>query len=140
MAITLVSDEYDEIRLLVGGDIDEEDLSDARINGGTVLGAAESYALRRIPSGQNGLNTADLRAYRRAILYRCAWILVPSFPEQIQDTAGPLSVRHQGTSVEKRQEILQAQVDEEIQKLVDAGHGVVSSEFMAGFSVFRAGE
>ena len=58
MAITLVSDEYDEIRLLVGGDIDEEDLSDARINGGTVLGAAESYALRRIPSGQNGLNTA----------------------------------------------------------------------------------
>ena len=80
MAITLVSDEYDEIRLLVGGDIDEEDLSDARINGGTVLGAAESYALRRIPSGQNGLNTADLRAYRRAILYRCAWILVPFFP------------------------------------------------------------
>ena len=140
MAITLVSDEYDEIRLLVGGDIDEEDLSDARINGGTVLGAAESYALRRIPSGQNGLNTADLRAYRRAILYRCAWILVPSFPEQIQDTAGPLSVRHQGTSVEKRQEILQAQVDEEIQKLVDAGHGAVANEFMAGFSVFRAGE
>ena len=68
MAITLVSDEYDEIRLLVGGDIDEEDLSDARINSGTVLGAAESYALRRIPSGQNGLNTGDLRAYRRAIL------------------------------------------------------------------------
>ena len=140
MAITLASDEYDEIRLLVGGDIDEEDLSDARINGGTVLGAAESYALRRIPSGQNGLNTADLRAYRRAILYRCAWILVPSFPEQIQDTAGPLSVRHQGTSVEKRQEILQVQVDEEIQKLVDAGHGAVANEFMAGFSVFRAGE
>ena len=140
MAITLASDEYDEIRLLVGGDIDEEDLSDARINGGTVLGAAESYALRRIPSGQNGLNTADLRAYRRAILYRCAWILVPSFPEQIQDTAGPLSVRHQGTSVEKRQEILNEQVDEEIQKLVDAGHGAVANEFMAGFSVFRAGE
>ena len=140
MAITLASDEYDEIRLLVGGDIDEEDLSDARINGGTVLGAAESYALRRIPSGQNGLNTADLRAYRRAILYRCAWILVPSFPEQIQDTAGPLSVRHQATTVEKRQEILNEQVDEEIQKLVDAGHGAVSSEFMAGFSVFRAGE
>ena len=140
MAITLASDEYDEIRLLVGGDIDEEDLSDARINGGTVLGAAESYALRRIPSGQNGLNTADLRAYRRAILYRCAWILVPSFPEQIQDTAGPLSVRHQGTSVETRQEILNEQVDEEIQKLVDAGHGAVANEFMAGFSVFRAGE
>ena len=140
MAITLASDEYDEIRLLIGGDIDEEDLSDARINGGTVLGAAESYALRRIPSGQNGLNTADLRAYRRAILYRCAWILVPSFPEQIQDTAGPLSVRHQGTSVEKRQEILQAQVDEEVQKLVDAGHGAVANEFMAGFEVFRAGE
>ena len=140
MAMTLANNEYDEIRLLVGGDIDEEDLSDARINGGTVLGAAESYALRRIPSGQNGLNTADLRAYRRAILYRCAWILVPSFPEQIQDTAGPLSVRHQGTSVEKRQEILQAQVDEEIQKLVDAGHGAVANEFVAGFEVFRAGE
>ena len=117
-------------------DIDEEDLSDARINGGTVLGAAESYALRRIPSGQNGLNTADLRAYRRAILYRCAWILVPSFPEQIQDTAGPLSVRHQGTSVEKRQEILQAQVDEEIQRLVDAGHGVEDDEFTPAVAVF----
>ena len=60
MAITLTSDEYDEIRLLIGGDIDDEDLSDARINGGTVLGAAESYALRRIPGGQNGLSTADL--------------------------------------------------------------------------------
>ena len=30
--------------------------------------------------------------------------------------------------------------DEEIQKLVDAGHGTVANEFMAGFSVFRAGE
>ena len=38
MAITLASDEYDEIRLLIGGDIDEEDLPDARINGGTVIG------------------------------------------------------------------------------------------------------
>ena len=74
-----------------------------------------------------------------AVLYRCAWILVPSFPEQIQDTAGPLSVRHQATTAEKRQEILQSQVDEEIQKLVDAGHGAVSSEFMAGFAVFRGG-
>ena len=31
-------------------------------------------------------------------------------------------------------------MDEEIQKLVDAGHGAVASEFMAGFTVFRAGE
>ena len=140
MAIALVSDEYDEIRLLVGGDIDEDDLSDARINGGTVLGAAESYALRRIPGGQNGLSTADLRAYRRAILYRCAWILVPSFPEQTAETAGPLSARYQGTTVEKRQEILQAQLDEEIQKLVDAGHGVEADGFVTGFEVFRPGE
>ena len=65
---------------------------------------------------------------------------MPSFPEQIQDTAGPLSVRHQATSVEKRQEILQAQVDEEIQKLVDAGHGVADDGFVAGFAVFRPGE
>ena len=97
MAITLTSDEYDEIRLLIGGDIDDEDLSDARINGGTVLGAAESYALRRIPGGQNGLSTAEMKAYRRAILYRCAWILVPSFPEQIAEAAGQLSARYQGT-------------------------------------------
>ena len=140
MAITLTSDEYDEIRLLIGGDIDDEDLSDARINGGTVLGAAESYALRRIPGGQNGLSTAEMKAYRRAILYRCAWILVPSFPEQIAEAAGQLSARYQGTTVEKRQEILQAQVDEEIQKLVDAGHGAVSSEFLAGVTVFQPGE
>ena len=76
MAIALVSDEYDEIRLLVGGDIDEDDLSDARINGGTVLGAAESYALRRIPGGQNGL-TATARSTCLSAgwcLYRCAWI------------------------------------------------------------------
>ena len=136
MAIILVSDEYDEIRLLVSGDIDEDDLSDARINGGTVLGAAESFVLRRIPGGQNGLNTADLRAYRRAILYRCAWILVPSFPEQVQETVGPLSARYQGTTVEKRQEILQAQLDEEIQKLVDAGHGVESDGFSPAVAVF----
>ena len=136
MAITLASDEYDEIRLLVGGDIDEDDLSDARINGGTVLGAAESYALRRIPGGQNGLNTVEVRAYRRAVLYRCAWILVPSFPEQTAETVGPLSARYQGTTVEKRQEILQAQLDEEIQKLVDAGHGVESDEFAPAVAVF----
>ncbi len=64
---------------------------------------------------------------------------MPSFPEKIQDTAGPLSVRHQGTTVEKRQEILQAQVDEEIQKLVDAGHGVSVDGFVAGFEVFQPG-
>ena len=139
MAITLTSDEYDEIRLLIGGNIDEEDLSDARINGGTVLGAAESYALRRIPGGQNGLSTAEMKAYRRAVLYRCAWILVPSFPEQIAEAAGQLSARYQGTTVEKRQEILQAQVDEEIQKLVDAGHGVSVDGFVAGFEVFQPG-
>ena len=140
MAITLASDEYDEIRLLVGGDIDEDDLSDTRINGITVIGAAESYLLRRIPGGQNGLNTVEMRAYRRAILYRCAWNLVPSFPEQVQETVGPLSARYQGTTVEKRQEILQAQLDEEIQKLVDAGHGVEADGFVAGFEVFRPGE
>ena len=88
MAMTFTSSECDEIRLLIGGGVDDEDLPDARINGGTVLGAAESYALRRIPSGQNGLTTAEVKAYRRAVLYRYAWILVPSFPEQIQDTAG----------------------------------------------------
>ena len=49
-------------------------------------------------------------------------------------------MRHQGTSVEKRQEILQAQVDEEVQRLVDAGHGVSVDGFVVGFEVFRAGE
>lgn len=136
MAITLASDEYDEIRLLIGGDIDDEDLPDARIDGGTVLGAAESYVLRRIPGGQNGLNTAETRAYRRAILYRCAWLLVPSFPEEIAETTGPFSTRHQATTVEKRQEILQAQVDEDVQKLVDAGHGVSVDEFTPAVAVF----
>ena len=33
MAMTLASDEYDEIRLLIGGDIDEDDLPDRRIDG-----------------------------------------------------------------------------------------------------------
>ena len=136
MAITLTSDEYDEIRLLIGNDIDEDDLSDAQIDGGTVLGAAESYALRRIPGGTTGLTTAGVKAYRRAVLYRCSWILVPSFPEQVQETVGPWSERYQGTTVEKRQEILQAQVEEDIQTLVDAGHGAVANEFVAGFEVF----
>ena len=41
MAITLASDEYDEIRLLIDGDIDEDDLTDDRqINADTVLGAS----------------------------------------------------------------------------------------------------
>ena len=140
MAITLASDEYDEIRLQIGGDIDEEDLPDARINGGTVMGRQNRMLLRRIPGGQNGLSTTpEIRAYRRAILYRCAWILTPSFPEQTAETVGPLSARYQGTTVEKRQEILQAQVEEEIQKLVDAGHGVSVDGFVAGFEVFQPG-
>ena len=128
------------MRFLIGGDIDEEDLKDTQINGITAIGAAESYLLRRIPGGQAGLTTPEMRAYRGAILYRCAWILVPSFPEQVQETVGPLSARYQGTTVEKRQEILQAQLDEEIQKLVDAGHGAVANEFLAGFTVFQPGE
>ena len=41
--------------------------------------------------------------------------------------------------MEKRQEILQAQLDEEIQKLVDAGHGVSVDGFVAGFEVFQPG-
>ena len=96
MAITLTSDEYDEIRLLISKDIDEDDLSDAQIDGGTVLGAAESYAMRRIPGGTTGLTTAGVKAYRRAVLYRCSWILVPSYPEQVQETVGPWSERYQG--------------------------------------------
>ena len=138
MAITLTSTEYDEIRLLIDGDIDNDDLTDAQIDGGTMLGAAESFVLRRIPGGQNGLNTAETRAYRRAILYRCAWNLVPSFPQQTAETVGQLSARHQAATVEKRQEILQAQVDEDIQKLVDAGHGVADEEdeFTPAVAVF----
>ena len=136
MAITLTSEEYDGVRLLIDGDIDEDDLSGTQIGGGTVLGAAESYALRRIPGGQTGLNTTETKAYRRAILYRCAWILVPSFPVQTAETEGPLSARYQGTTVEKRQEILGAQVDEEIQTLVDAGHGVEEDTFTPAVVVF----
>ena len=46
MAMTLASDEYDEVRLLIGSDIDEDDLPDRQIDAGTrVLGAAESYVL-----------------------------------------------------------------------------------------------
>lgn len=138
MAMTLADSEYQEIRLLIGGDIDDEDLPDARIDGGTVLGAAESYVLRRIPNGQTGLSAPEVRAYRRAVLYRCAWNLVPSFPEQIAETAGPLSVRHQATTVEKRQEVLQTQIDEDIQTLVDAGHGASVDEFTPAVAVFTA--
>ena len=138
MAMTLTSNEYDQIRLLIGGDIDDEDLPDSRIDGEMVLGAAESYALRRVPGGQTGLSAPNTRAYRRAVLYRCAWILVPSFPEQIQETAGPLSARHQAAGVEKRQEILQLQIDEDIQRLVDAGHGMAVDEdaFTPAVAVF----
>lgn len=124
MAMTLTSDEHDDIRLQIGGDIDEEDLPDRRIDSEAVLGAAESYVLRRIPGGQNGLSAPEVRAYRRAVTKRCTWILVPSFPEKIQEAEGPFSVRHQATTVETRQEILQIQIDEDIQRLVDAGHGV----------------
>ena len=55
--MTLASDEYDEIRLMIGGDIDEDDLPDRRIDAGTVLGAAESFVLARILAwgGMNGL-------------------------------------------------------------------------------------
>ena len=138
MAMTLTSDEYDEVRLQIGGDIDEEDLPDARIDGETVLGAAESYVLRRIPGGQNGLSAPEVRAYRRVVKNRCAWSLVPSFPEKIQEAEGPFSVRHQATTVEKRQEVLQLQIDEDIQKLVDAGHGMAvnEDEFEPAVAVF----
>ena len=42
--------------------------------------------------------------------------------------------------MDKRLETLDAQVEEEIQKLVDAGHGVEADGFVAGFEVFRPGE
>ena len=128
MAITLASDEYDEVRLLIGGDIDEDDLPDRQIDADTVLGAAESYVLQRIPGGQTGLSAPEVRAYRRAVKYRCAWILAPSYPQQIAETAGQLSARHQGTPMDQVKAFLQEQVDGEIQKLVDAGHGVARSE------------
>ena len=136
MAMTLTGDEHDDVRLKIGGDIDKEDLPDQRINSEGVLGAAESYVLRRIPGGQNGLSAPEVRAYRRAVRNRCAWILVPSFPEQIQETAGPLSARHQAAGVEKRQEVLQIQIDEDIQKLVDAGHGEAVDAFTPAVAVF----
>ena len=81
----------------------------------------------------------DLRRLSRCCI-GARGFLVPSFPEQVQETVGPLSARYQGTTVEKRQEILQAQLDEDIQKLVDAGHGVEADGFVAGFEVFRPGE
>ena len=74
--------------------------------------------------------------YRRAVLYRCAWNLMPSFPEQIAETVGPLSVRHQATMVEKRQAVLQEQVDEDIQKLVDVGHSASVGGFTPVVVVF----
>ena len=139
MAITLASDEYDEIRLSIGGDIDEDDLEDAQIDADTVLGAAESYVQARIPGGQTGLSAPEVRAYRRAVKYRCAWILAPSYPQQIAETAGQLSSRHQGTPMDQVKVFLQEQVDGEIQKLIDAGHGVEDEEeeFTPAVDVFQ---
>ena len=48
-------------------------------------------------------------------------------------------MRHQGTTAEKRQEILQSQVDEGIQKLVDAGHGAVAMSSWRVFGVSGGG-
>ena len=138
MAMTLASDEYDEIRLLIGSDIDEDDLPDRRIDSDTALGAGESFVLTRIPGGQAGLSAREVRAYRRAVKYRCAWILAPSYPQQIAETAGQLSSRHQGTPMETMKAFLQEQVDEEIQRLVAAGHGVADEdeEFTPAVDVF----
>ena len=61
---------------------------------------------------------------------------MPLFPEQIAETAGPLSVGHQATTVEKRQAVLQEQVDADIQKLVDAGHGALVYGFTPAVVVF----
>ena len=112
---------------------------DTRIDADTVLGAAESYVLAWIPGGQAGLSAPEVRAYRRAVKYRCAWILAPSFPQQIAETAGQLSSRHQGTPMDQTKAFLQEQVDGEIQKLVDAGHGVAveeDEEFTPAVAVF----
>ena len=138
MAITLASDEHDEVRLLIGNDIDEDDLPDRRIDADTVLGAAESFVRARIPGGMNGLNTAETRAYRRAVKYRCAWILAPSYPQQIAETAGQLSSRHQGTPMETMKAFLQEQVDAEIEKLEAAGYGIADEdeEFTPAVAVF----
>ena len=136
MAITLTGGEHDEIRLLISSNIDEEDLDDAEIDADTVLGAAEGYVLRFIPNGTTGLNTAETKAYRRIVKYRCAWLLVPSFPEQTAETEGPFSARYQGTSTKDRRDLLHEQVNDEIQKLVDAGKGADTDEFTPAVAVF----
>lgn len=136
MAITLTSTEYDEIRLAISGDLDADDLTDAQIDGSLVLGAAEGYVMQRIPGGSTGLNTAETRGYRRSILYRCAWILVPSFPDQVAETEGPLSARYQGTPMEQKRAFLAEQTETEIEKLVDAGHGKTDETFMPAVAVF----
>ena len=137
MAITLVSDEYDEIRLLVGGDIDEEDLSDARINGGTVLGAAESYALRRIPSGQNGLNYSrgDVHTVGRYCIgtrgFWCRRSLSRFKTPQDRYRCGTRGHRwRNGKRFSKRK------WTKRVQRLVDAGHGVEADGFAPAVAVF----
>ena len=136
MAIVLTDAEYDEVRVLVGGNVDAVDLTDAQIGASTVLGAAESYVIGWIPGGMAGLNAAAQRGFRRAVLYRCAWILVPSFPEQVAEQAGQLSARYQGTPVAQRRRFLQEQAQVEIQRLVDGGHDMAQG-VASGFLVFR---
>ena len=134
MAITLTADEYDEIRLLVGNDIDDDELTDDQIDGETVLGAAERYMLTRVPNGESGLDTQGLAAYRSGVMIRCAIILVPSYPEQIQETTGQISSRYQGTSAADKIELLEAQLAESLQVLIDGGHGsTVSTTDVDGF-------
>lgn len=136
MATKFVPAEYDEIRLLIDRDLDDDDLTDDAIASETVLGAAESFVMEYIPGGTTGLNAKETRTYRRAVMYRCVWILTPSFPQQTAENVGQLSVRHQATPVEHLKQVRHEQVMGEIQKLIDAGHGVDTDAFTPAVAVF----
>ena len=137
MAFTLTSGEHDQIRLMISSDIDDDDLTDAEIESDTVLGAAESYVNALLTVSPSTLGAEATRAYRRMVKTRCAWLLVPSFADQIAETEGPLSARYEGNSSEKKRELLEEQMNADLKQLSDAGHAETDSDFTVAFDVFQ---
>ena len=84
--ITFSSSDFEEIRKLVDTKLEVADLADEIIDNDSVMGAAIAWGISTMPIQEFSRTLEELKAKRRAIIYRAAGILAVSVRQNVDPT------------------------------------------------------
>ena len=128
--IQFSASDYNEIRYLLGPKITPDEIPDEVIRSTVYEGAAKDW-VNRVLADAGELSIENLKAKKRATLYRCAALLCGKAPMLLSQTVGETEQEFGESEWMNRENSLNRKANEEITRIFNSAQGVVKYNLFA---------